>query len=138
MCLISLYDTRPISEGTAYKVFWKDEVGDLRVPIYWDLGTRFPLNQWHRDHKEGFIFTFPEQTASYHAGFHIFKYRKDAEGFLKDLTKQSTLYTNRNYVLARVRYRRAEVEGRYIIDGFSNRDPRPCIVAREMFIEEVY
>jgi hypothetical protein len=138
MCLISIYDARPMSEGTGYKVFWKDECGEIRTPIYWDWQNKFVLNQWYRDPVEEFLHTYPEPNGVYKTGFHIFKYRKDAESLLDDLAKECSGFAIRDFVLARVRYRRAEVEGRYVIDGFSNRDPRPCIVAREMFIEEVY
>jgi hypothetical protein len=145
MCLSKITKHQPKPEGVGYKVFWKEE-DELCAPFRysWSDPLRYKPDQWITDAKDkqiGYL-----HRSLYTTGFHVFERKKDAEVLLKKLTEQNerpNVMGKRCFVLARVKYRRSVVRGKYVIGRIFCGDscdtqPRTCIVAKEMFIEKIY
>jgi hypothetical protein len=72
----------------------------------------------------------------YKTGFHIFQNREDAEIYLESFKSWLTLLGyQETAVLRKVRYRNVRARGTQEVDFLKDGSLRPCIVAKEMFIE---
>jgi hypothetical protein len=132
MCLSEITSREPTPDGIGYKVFLQWEGFALAPPVMTLPSLIFSRPYgWVTDQSE---LTIQDRSRGiyYRTGFHIFKNKKDAEAYQKYLTREYW-----TMVVARVSYRQAHVEGNFIMDYFAHRYSCPCVVAREIKIEEV-
>jgi hypothetical protein len=131
MCLHTVTNRQPEDSGVGYKIFVLEEDGSL-TPLYRiDENYRYHLNEWTTDPNQ-----FPLNRwgsvwneHQYETGFHMFLNLEDAEALRKDFGHVPKA------VVAKVRYRKAVVEGGFHVIG--EKSECNCIVAKEMFIEEI-
>jgi hypothetical protein len=137
MCLtIVTSGPAPEAQGVGYKVFCIHK-GNL-----WGvIAKNDPLNEgeWIVDKKRGNLYAASFTQMSfliYKTGFHLFQNRKDAETYLESFKSWLTLIGCQDTaVLRKVRYRNVRAKGKQEVDFLKDGSLRPCIVAKEMFIE---
>jgi hypothetical protein len=134
MCLHSITSREPEECGVGYKVFVLQEDGGF-TPLY-RRGENYCYrsNEWITDPNQfplsrRAFWSSDQIDFQYETGFHLFTKFEDARELRRDF-----VYI-KGVVVAKVRYRKAIVEGEFHVAGMDF--PSTCIVAKEMFIEEI-
>jgi hypothetical protein len=120
----------PQAQGVGYKVFCFNN-GTLRGMIV--KTVELTEGEWIVDQK---LRTISSLWENYVTGFHIFQDREDAETYLESYQSWLNLIESpETAVLRKVRYRCVRARGKHEVRFLEEGVLRPCIVAKEMFIE---
>lgn len=105
MCLQTITDNRPISQGFGWKVFRKNPIsgGPLRGATMSKYDYEY--DKWYKSENPGYKLKTELYDKVYPAGFHVVLSRNEARRFIK------SYYAERGTVVRKVEYRGAHTAG---------------------------